>query len=172
MSSHFQKVMILGSGGAGKSTLAKKLGERLNLPVYHLDAIFWQPNWVEPVQENWLEAHDELCKRETWIIDGNYGSVMEQRFSAADTIVFLDFPAWLCILRALKRRLIFNGRTRPDMAQNCPEKIDLEFLQWIWTYPRTRRPKILQTIEKLKSTKNTFVLRSPREVSEFIKQLN
>ncbi len=87
-----RRVMIIGSGGSGKSTLARQLGKILNIEVFHLDAIHWKPGWVETPLDEWKAIIDELTKKETWIIDGNYGDcTMETRIQAADTIIFLTF---------------------------------------------------------------------------------
>ncbi len=164
-----KRVMIIGSGGAGKSTLAGVLGARLRIPVVHLDAHFWQPGWVPTPREAWLELQRELMHAETWIMDGNYGGTMDARLALADTVIFLDLPRLTCISRALLRRVQYHGHSRPDMNPGCPEKIDLEFLRWIWDFPRTKRPGILKRLEA-QSNKGTQVihLRSVRDVNRFL----
>src|ERR1700684_1659738 len=97
MPSSRQKIILLGSGGAGKSALAHTLGEVMNLPVYHLDALFWSEGWVQPDKEDWIKTQEKLCAQETWILDGNYGGTLDLRFAAADTIIFLDLSRWLCL---------------------------------------------------------------------------
>ncbi len=161
--------MIVGSGGAGKSTLARALGVRLEIPVIHLDAHFWKPGWVPTPNAEWLETQHELMQSEKWIMDGNYGGTMGARLALADTVIFLDLPRVLCLTRALQRRVQYHGRSRPDIAPGCPEKIDLEFLRWIWDFPRTKRPSILKKLEA-QSNKGTRVihLRSPRDVNRFL----
>src|SRR5436190_2972633 len=113
-----QRVMIIGSGGAGKSVLARELGERLGLPVYHLDALLWRPGWVMRPKDEERALFEELVRRDAWIIDGNYGAgqSLELRLAAADTVIFLDLPRILCLGRSLKRWLTWRGRTRPDMG--------------------------------------------------------
>lgn len=165
-----ERVMIIGSGGAGKSTLARQLGELTGLPVVHLDAHFWKPGWVSSPNDEWDEAVTRFAAAERWIIDGNYGRTMEMRFARADTVVFLDYSRWRCCWRAIRRRVQFSGRTRPDMAEGCSEKIDLEFLKWIWDYPATRRPGILSRLEELRHDgKRVHVLRHPRETRRFLR---
>lgn len=167
-----RRVMIIGSGGSGKSTLARQLGKILNIEVFHLDAIHWKPGWVETPLDEWKAIIDELTKKETWIIDGNYGDcTMETRIQAADTIIFLDFPRVVCLFRIIKRWLQNNNKVRPDMGKGCAEKIDWKFLKWIWTYPDSKRPKILNKINAYKSNKNVIVLNNAKEVKRFLKQL-
>ena len=90
-----KRVLIIGSGGAGKSTLARQMGEISGLPVIHLDAEHWRPGWIEPSKDEWAARVDELTRGESWIMDGNYGGTMSQRIAAADTILFLDLPSAL-----------------------------------------------------------------------------
>ena len=166
-----QRISIVGSGGAGKSTFAKQVGAILNLPVIHLDSLFWQPGWVETPEERWREVIQQIVQRDTWVIDGNYGSTLDIRFAATDTIIFLDYPRLLCLYRVLKRRVQYTGRTRPDMAEGCPEKIDLAFLRWIWNYPRTGRVQVLNAIEQYRESKTIVQLHSPHETQRFLSAL-
>ncbi len=166
-----QKISIIGSGGSGKSTLARQLGDILKIPVYHLDALYWKSNWTPTPLEEWETIQEALVQEESWIMDGNYSNTMRIRFQAADTIIFMDYPTWLCLWRVLKRRWTYRGKTRPDMGEGCTEKIDLEFLSWIWNYRKTRRPGILKKLEGLKSQKNVLIFTSQKQVSTFLKQL-
>ena len=164
-----RRIAIIGAGGAGKSTLARCLGELLGLEVIHLDALYWKPGWTETPRSEWEALQRALVARDTWIIDGNYGGTMEIRLRAADTVVFLDAPRWRCVYQVLKRRFQYRGRTRPDLAAGCPERITWEFLRWIWSYPAQRRRGIL---EKLKTgNAEVIVLRSQRQVRAFLRHL-
>lgn len=163
-----KRIAIIGSGGAGKSTLATRIGERLNIPVYHLDALFWRPGWVEPKREEWVEIQENICSKDEWIADGNYGGTMELRLAKCDTVIFLDLPRMTCILRVLKRSIVYRNRPRQDMAKNCPEKIDFMFIKWIWDYPKSRRPKILKKLKEIESDKRVLVLSSRRATNSFL----
>ena len=163
-----KRVVIIGSGGAGKSTLARVLQQKLGLPLIHLDAVFWQPGWVETERNAWLEWQQNAVKADTWIMDGNYGGSMDVRLEAADTIIFLDLPPLLCAYRALKRWLQYRGRVRPDIAEGCPETMELSFLKWILEYRRTKRPGILEKLSKLEH-KTVIRLRSSAQVKDFLK---
>ena len=165
------RVLVIGSPGAGKSTLARQLGELLRLPVIHLDAHFWQPGWVHVPFDEWEEMVERLTEGETWIMDGNYGTSLYLRIPAADTIIHLDFPRYICIWRVLKRLVLHYGRTRPDLAPGCPERIDLEFMKWVWGFQCKIRPYNLRMLDLFAHGKHVITLRHPREIREFLRTL-
>ena len=166
-----KRVLVIGSGGAGKSTFSRRLGERLGLEVIHLDKMFWRPGWVEPSKEEWRRTVEELCARETWVMDGNYSGTLDVRLAACDTVVFLDLPRAVCVWRVLKRALMYRNSPRPDMAEGCREKFDAKFLHWVWTYRSRRRPKILARLDELDGDKRAICLRSDAEVERFLAEV-
>ncbi len=167
-----KRILIIGSGGAGKSTLAVQLGGLLGLPVVHLDAEFWHPGWVKTPDEEWHCRVSELVQADRWLMDGNYGSSLALRLEAADTVIFLDYPWPVCLWRVLKRVTGSYGRTRPDMAPDCPERFDLSFLKWIvWDFPRRSRAKLLERLAEGSDGKQVIVLRSPKETEDWLVRL-
>ena len=167
-----KRVLVIGPGGAGKSTFAARLAERATLPLIHLDALYWRPGWVEPSKAEWAVTVDGLVARDRWIMDGNYGGSLAPRLAACDTVIFLDMPRWLCLWRVIQRRLRHRRRARPDMAADCPERLDWPFLWWILTYPARRRPGILQRLAALRADQRAVVLRSAGEVEGFFQSLS
>lgn len=165
-----KKVVVVGSGGAGKSTFSRRLGEITGLEVIHLDSVYWRPNWTEPPKDAWAATVARLIQRDSWIMDGNFGGTRELRMRAADTIIFLDLPRRLCLYRGAKRAILYYGRRRPDMAGGCNERLDREFLLWIWNYPKTSRVRLLAELEKLPN-KRIVVLRSRADVRKFLLDL-
>ena len=166
-----RRVLVLGSGGAGKSTFAARLAERVGLPLIHLDAFYWRPGWVETPKEEWTRRVEQLLAGERWVMDGNYGGTLERRLAAADTVIFLDIPRLTCLARVVRRRLRFHGKTRPDMTPGCPERLSWDFLRWIWTYPAERRPRILEQLGMLSSDKRVVILRSSAAAEAFLASL-
>jgi adenylate kinase family enzyme len=169
-----QRVAIIGSSGAGKSTLAVNLGKKLNLPVIHLDAYYWQSGWQETDAQEWLQIQEKLIKQNRWIIDGNYGKTMSIRFAAADTVIWLDFNRYLCLWRVCKRYLKYPGKTRPDMAANCPERLNKEFMQYVWNFPQIHRSRIADKLDKYRQrgNKRIIILQNPRQVSDLLEGIN
>jgi adenylate kinase family enzyme len=163
-----QRVLVIGSGGAGKSTFAAQLAQRTGLPLIHLDQCYWRAGWVEPAKDEWLATVDELVAGERWIMDGNFGGTMERRLAACDNVVFLDLSRWLCLWRVVARWMRHRGVARPDMAPGCHERLDASFLAWIFNYPERSRPKVMRRLASLRPDQRAIVLRSRREVAQFL----
>lgn len=163
------KVMVIGSGGAGKTTVARELAALTGLPLVHLDQLFWRPGWVRTPTDEWRRVVQNLVAADRWVIDGNYGGTMDMRLAAADAVVFLDVPRLRCLTRVVKRSLIYRGRTRDDMTAGCPERLTWEFVRWVWSYPTTRRPGILIKLKAFEAGGGrVLVLRSGGETREFL----
>ena len=165
-----RRVLVIGSGGAGKSTFARTLGARLGLPVVHLDRLYWRPGWEPTPLREWGPAVERVLEGEAWIVDGNYGGTLERRLAAADTAVFLDLPRWLCLWRVVRRRVRYAGRSRPDVAEGCPERLSWDFVRWVWRYPEARRPGVLARLEAAEGVR-AVRLQSRREVRSFLAAL-
>ena len=166
-----KKIALIGSGGSGKSTLARRLGEELNIEVYHLDALFWKSNWIPTTKEEQRKVQNELVSKEEWIIDGNYNGTMDIRLNAADTIIFIDISRLICIYRVLKRMIRYRWKSRPDMAEGVIERLDFDFLKWVWDYPKTKKPNVLRELEQLPNDKNVIILKSSRDVRLFLEKV-
>ena len=164
-----RRVLVLGCPGAGKSTLARSLGEALSLPVVHLDKLWWKSGWVNRTEGEFDALLDAVLLGEEWVIDGNYLRTLPRRLERCDAVVLLDYPRRVCLLRALRRILTWRGRTRPDMAADCPERLDGEFVRWIWDFPRTQRPQALELLDGW--TGELRVFRSPRACAGFLAKL-
>ena len=162
-----RRILVLGSSGAGKSTFAQELGQRLGIETIHLDSHYWQPNWTGTLPKAWEQKVKELAERPAWVMDGNYRSSLPLRLQYADTVIFLDRSRVQCLLRCVGRLLRYRGTNRPELPPGCNEKIDWEFFLWIWNYPRDVRPGIMETLGKL-TDKEVITLRNDREVAEFL----
>ena len=165
-----ERVIIIGCGGAGKSTLARQLGEKLNLPVVHLDKLFWKPGWEQISREEFDRLHREALAEERWIIDGNFDRTMAERIRHCDTVIYLDFSRIACLLGVVKRVLTTYGKVRPDMGEGCPEQIDFEFLKWVWDFNKNKREKNYRLLNETDGIEK-IVLKNRRAVRRFLKQL-
>ena len=159
-----QRVMIIGSPGAGKSSLARKLAALAGLPLRHLDAEYWLPGWTEREPAAWQDRLAALVAEERWIIDGNYGGSLAMRAERADTVIFLDYPTALCLWRAVKRIVTTYGKVRADSALGCPEQFDPAFLAYIALFRSRKRAKIARLIELFRGKTLHFTRPSQADV--------
>jgi len=172
-----KKFVIIGSPGAGKSTLAQELGSILDIHVYHLDNYFWQKGWKERSREDRIEIEREhILTRHQWIIEGCYLSTSESRLHEADTIIVLDTPPLRCAWRAFKRSLLFHGRTRPDLPPGCTERFSLAFIKKILFFPYREREQLLTKIAEIQAfqakepnQKTIISLHSRKDVEDFLR---
>lgn len=166
-----RRVLVIGCSAGGKSTVARALGKVLGIEVIHLDKVLWKPGCRLRDSTEEPQAVRDLLNRPAWIMDGNYTVSLPMRLAAADTIVVIDFSRLRCLLRALKRLLQFRGRTRPDMGANCPEALNLDFLRWIWSYPRRERPELVRQIETHADHAQVIYLHNPADVERWLEQV-
>lgn len=165
-----QRVLIIGSPGAGKSTLAHAVAARTGLPLFHMDRLHWLAGWIERDRDEALAQVQQVLAQERWIIDGNYGSSLPLRIKRADTVVWLDYPTWRCLGRALKRWWQHRGQTRPDMTEACPERLNLEFLLYVLMFRsgwHRRNGKILSNF-----TGQIVRFQHPREAEHWLDALS
>lgn len=166
-----ERIMIIGCGGAGKSTLARQLGERLNLPVVHLDKLFWKPGWISVSREEFDRLHREALAEEKWILDGNFDRTMAERIRHCDTVIYLDFSRVACLMGVVKRILTTYGTVRPDMGEGCPERFDLDFLKWVWNFNRNKRENTYRLLNETEGVEK-IVLKNRRAVKRFLKYID
>ena len=164
-----RRVAVVGPGGAGKSTFARELGRRLDLPVVHLDEHFWKPGWTPTPRAQWRALQAELLAGDRWVADGNYGATFDVRFERADTVIVLAPPRLVCVAGALRRSV--GSRGRAIQAPGCRERIDLGFLRWIWRYRADSRPRLDAALDRHRERLRVVELRSRRQAAAFLDRL-
>ena len=120
-----KKIVIIGSPGAGKSTLARKLGPMLKINVIHLDRLFWECGWKAKTRETRIDILQKRIMEKQWIIEGTYLHISELHLNAADTIIFLDTSPLCCLWRLIKRHREYRRRSRRDIPDGCTDKLTL-----------------------------------------------
>ena len=151
------RIHITGNAGAGKTTLARRLGVRLGYPVFHLDQVVWRPNWQKTPEEERTLAIANITSGSEWIIEG----VSEAVRSKADLVVFLDTPRHRCFLRCAGRNLPYLFRSRPELPENCPEiLIVFRLIRLIWQFPRLAGHDIRAEAER---SRRYVTIRSDRQ---------
>lgn len=164
------RINILGPCGSGKSTLARELSEILNIPQYHIDKLFFNPNWEEKPREELREAVRSITENnEEWIIDGNYTDTIPLRFKEATLIIILDYPKSVYFTRVLKRIVKNRGQVRPDMAPGCPERLDFDFLKYVWKYDKEKIKPLLDTIcSNINEGTKVLHFKKPKQTKQFL----
>lgn len=160
------KVIVIGSPGAGKSVFARKLRDKINLPLYYLDMLWHKSDKTNISREEFDVQLDEIIKKDRWIIDGNYQRTLEIRLKECDTVFLLDFPLEICLLGAESR----IGRKREDLPW-IENEFDEEFKQWIIDFPKKQLPQIYELLEKYKKDKDIIVFKSRKEANDYFEIL-
>ncbi|ACM26488.1 DNA topology modulation kinase FlaR-like protein [Rhizobium rhizogenes K84] len=139
-----KRVLVIGCSGGGKSTLSQKIGKRFGLSYVSIDRdVLWLPGWKQRDKMEQRKIIAEKILGARWIMDGTNPSTFDIRLPRTDIVIWVRMPRLLCIWGALSRWLKWVGRTRPEMAPGCPEKVDWEFLQFIWTFEEKFTPRVL-----------------------------
>ena len=157
-----KKIIVIGCPGSGKSRLSRALHNKTGIPLYHLDLMYWNADRTTVEKSVFLERLSAVLEKGEWIIDGNYGSTMELRMAACDTVIFLDYPPQVCLDGIKERR----GKPRSDMPWTETEE-DAEFIEFIKSYNEQQKPKVLALFKKY-SDKNVIILKSREQADAFL----
>jgi adenylate kinase family enzyme len=167
-----QRITLLGPAGAGKSWLGRQLAELLDVPVIHLDRLYWKPGWVATPDAEWQEIQLRELERESWIADGIQEGMNDYKLwlDAADAIVFMDVSPLTSIWRVTKRR--FDSADGPEMPADCEPapfyRAFPRFLNFLWAYRRVVRPEVLADLARREQEQQVAILRSEKDVQRFL----
>ncbi len=161
-----ERIMIIGSPGAGKSTFARKLRDKTGLPLYYLDLLYHRPDRSTVAREEFDAALQEILNSDRWIIDGNYQRTLKMRMERCDTVFLLDYPRELCLSSAEER----IGKKREDMPW-VERTFDPEFRTWIEDFPTIALPKIYALLETYREQKQIFIFHSRAEADAYLHTL-
>ena len=165
-----RRITIIGNAGGGKSTLAARLADILDLPHYPLDHIQWQAGWTPTPANEFDRKHRELLRRDSWVIDGFGGMAdIEERLNAAETVLFIDLPLWRHYWWALKRQA--KSLFRPD--PHAPRDCSLLVVTWplfrmIWDIHRNHRPRVAALLTSLDGETQVVRLDSPSAMEAYL----
>ncbi len=172
----YQRISVVGTIGAGKTTFARKTSKLLDAPHIELDALHWEPNWIEAPNDLFRERVKQSLQGESWVVDGNYHQVRDIVWGQADTVVWLDYP-FRTIIARLAKRTLRRIRTHEQLWNGNQEHIrglftrDSVFLWAIRSYRRRRRQYPILLSRPENSHLKVVRLRSPREAGEFLSKL-
>lgn len=162
----FDKIIVIGSPGAGKSTFSRKLRDITGLPLYYLDMLWHKPDKTNISEENFDEELNRIILGDRWIIDGNYSRTLETRLKRCDTVFLMDFPLDVCITGAMSR----IGKRREDMPW-IENEFDEEFKQAIVDFPSTHLPQIYELLSRYKTDRNIIIFKSRKESEDYLRSL-
>lgn len=164
-----QRVLVVGTSGVGKTTLAMEMQRVTGLPVHHLDLLGWTAGWVRRPADEFAHDVDALMKGKRWVIEGNYIATLPSRVGKADTLVLIDLPLWLCLIRVFGRWWKNRKRIRHDLPEGCREPLPWTFLKWVLTAPPSRQQIWLEVAAKNPQVR--FIhLKSARQVDAFMRE--
>jgi adenylate kinase family enzyme len=165
-----ERVAIVGCGGSGKSYVARELGRLLNLPVTHMDAVYFDNRWNPLPMERFETVQRELVAAPRWVIDGNYISTVQVRLEAADTVVFMDLPTHVCLWGILSRQLRHgSGQNDQNGVYN---RINHDVLRYVLGYRRKMRPRVLAKIDQHASGARVIALTGRRQTRRFLREVS
>ena len=166
------KISIIGYSASGKSTLAQDISQTYDLPLLHLDQVNISENWQERDLDDAINIGENFMKQDDRVIDGNYDKLKKtERLALSDIIVFLNFNRFNCLARAIKRYIKYHGKTRESMAENCPEKLDFEFIKWILIDSRSKKKRENYANMKKHYSHKWIQINNQEELTKFKKYL-
>ena len=160
-----KKVIIIGCCGSGKSTFARQLHACTGIPLFHLDQLNWNENKTTVEKEVFLKRVQDVIQKDSWIIDGNYGSSIEMRMQACDTVFFLDYPVDVCI-QGIHERV---GKIRADMPW-VEHEVDEDLIEFVKNYEREDRPEVLNLLSRYKE-KEIHLFRTRKDAKMYLDSL-
>lgn len=165
-----EKIAIIGSPGAGKTTLARTLHQELHIKVYHLDRLLWETGWQRIDGPTRIDIIQDIAREQQWIIEGTYIRSSEPRLSAADTIIFLDVNPLVCLWHVIKRYYRARGHFRRDIPIETADKLNLGRMLKLLAFPIQERIKLKQKLRNYES-KEIIRLRSENDLYSFLATL-
>ncbi|MEM5473004.1 AAA family ATPase [Hoeflea sp. AS60] len=164
-----ERVLVIGCAGSGKSTLARELAGRFSLPHVSMDReIFWLPGWQLRRRRDAMAKLLDIVARERWILDGTSPGTLPVRLPRTHLVLWLRLPRWVALYGVVSRWLKFRGRSRPDMADGCPERLDRDFVAYIWNFEKTESPEIEQNLAAFGQNVPVCVLKSRAETTRLL----
>lgn len=162
--------MVIGGNGSGKTTFSKQLAKRLNIPLVHLDTLYWKDHWEHATNEEFDKLLLSELNKPQWIMDGNINRTIEFRLKYCDTVIYFDYSSISCLAGVIKRVIKNYGKSRSDMGGYCPERFDIKFLKNVWNFNSKLRKRYYEMLNNTKEI-NIIILKNHRQVKEFLRGL-
>lgn len=169
----YKKIVILGSAGSGKTTLANYIAKKTGIEVVHLDKVFWLPNWEVRPKEDWTSIMEELVQKESWIMDGNYINTLKTRLENADLVIMLDIKTSICVLSVIYRTFIGHFKRRKDLSDGCKDAFDekfKDFIEWTKMFKTAYFPKLIDLCMKHENI-DLKLFRTRKSAKKFVERM-
>lgn len=162
------RISIIGGSGSGKSTLANILSESMKIPVIHLDAINYKPNWIQVDKVERDKIISGKSNEDKWIIDGNYNKTLKERLIKSDLIIWLDYSSYTQIKGVVKRIAQNYNKERSEIP-GCKERINLKFIKYVATYNKVKRPEMLEILKDIPEDK-LLIFKKQKDLNNWLKK--
>lgn len=168
-----QRILLIGNAGAGKTTFAKQLAQKLHLPLVHLDKLYWRGDWEHLSRDEFDAILQSELEKPQWIIDGNFNRTIAHRLQYCDTVFYFDFPTITCLAGITKRALTNLGKARPDMGGNCMEHFDsqkISLYRNVLTFNKQHRRDYYELLDNADNVK-VIIFKNRRQANAFLTKL-
>ena len=168
-----KRILIIGNAGSGKTTFAKELAKKTQLPLIHLDKLFWCGEWEHLSRDEFDTILQEELDKDEWIIDGNFSRTIPHRLKYCDTVFYFDLPTITCLWGATTRVFKNYGKTRDDMGGNCPEYFDkqkFELYKSIFLFNRINKKNYTKLIKE-STDKNIIIFKNRKQADRYLKDI-
>jgi len=166
------KIAVVGYSASGKSTFSKRLSKHYNIPVLHIDTIYFSKEMVVNDKKISEQKIYNFMKQDQWIIDGTYRYLANERYDEAEQLFIFDFNRFKCLYGVLKRYVTYRHQQRDTMAEGNPEKIDFGFIKWILWDGRKKDSKQLMKTFRTKYKDKAIRFKNRRQVNQYLKSMN
>lgn len=166
---NINKISVVGGSGCGKTVLTNNLSKVLKLPVYHLDGINYDKDWVQ-IDKNIRDTKiRNIIKEDKWIVDGSYKSTMLERFEAADLIIYLDYST-IAQLKGVMNRFFKNHGKEKEEIPGCKERMNWTFFKFVITWRKKKRENILKSLDKIENKDKIIIFKNRKELNKWFKR--
>ncbi len=166
------RILIIGCSGTGKSTLAQAIASLRGLTYVSMDRdIFWLPGWKSRPRPEAIALIEQAVAGPRWIMDGNSPGTLPLRLPRTELVIWRRPPRHVALRGVISRWLRYRGRSRPEMAPGCPERLDWKFLRYIWTFERDEAPQFQEMLARHGGHVPVVTLKSYRDGEELLSRL-
>lgn len=165
-----ERVLVVGSPAAGKSEVARHLGELLQLPVHHLDSLYYLPGWVDQNETRWAQTLNRIVMTERWVIDGNFIESIDWRLPRADAVIWLDYDRYETVRRVAGRMLEPHIATRDGLPEGCKETWSVDFLTFAWKFTEFQRVQLATRLAGLSAQQTLVHITRPKDLRYFMRR--